>query len=1057
MRFNSVFAAFCFIVLTSALAMVLFVQTKSFGKFASKVITDVSERRAGVKIKVKDLKISLFPPGAELNRVTFEKKLEDGNVEAQLGKIGVYLNLFEIEERRLVFGEINISDSVIEVTKPESKEPLTEIDQKVINNAFDTFDHLPVRINTIILENTKISLNHDLLDIKRFKVFKQDNGLVARFHVANINPDPKLNFILDEIWGDLKINRHNINIQRLKIQHDVQSVVVKGKVENYRLLKNAKASISGESHLYLKNIKDLYTLSNGVVINDGVSELRFDIHYAKSKLSGEIFTITKDLDSSVLDAEKLEIGLAVQNDEILLSSFSYLKGNESAQLAAPTVVADFKRKNYLPESARITLSNVTFENALQYFGKSLESLKGNVSGTLDIFYRSGDLEIGLEDGFTAKGLGFATKSKLEIVTLKLAKFNKTKVSVVNKSIDINTEINLSHSKFQLSGSIHKGLINLNVDRGQIDLEDFGNIANLGVKGAGPLSIEIIGPGNDLDLNFQGQMSGFEVLGYKLGKADIDLGIGLGASTVTIKKFDSIYGATNLTGNGVVNYGNADIALGINTTATNFHDLSGILTPVLGKIKTLPADLDFAAGVDAYIFGKTRAGQIKIKSDVRFTDLVAYGEVLNEGHFTIGLAKDTFSLENFEASKSKGTIQGKFAMVLPTGAFDADFIWENLQPSNFNGPKKAGLNFDGRFSGRARGGGAAKNFLVSVDGRLFDTRAANYKLDDSLLNLKIKPEKISGTLDIFGDMVTSDFEFMLDQSRRSTLNVDLNLPDIKPFAVALFGQHVENETVTGRLFFNLNSSFDSKLEHLDLKATLRQLAFQHESFVVNYKADRPQFLIENSDIKKWDLKIDDGDLTVNTSGAGKFHKNAQLSHNLEFNAKILQIFLSPVLSADGFINANVKVSNKNDRYDFGLTSSAKDLGLSIEGAPFPLDKINYQLSFQDKRLIIKEMSAAFDAGNAALKGDVYFDNEEPDINIRFNLERAEVPIFTKSVLNMTGEGIIIGNNRPYNLGGEIFLNKVQIVNELSDFNKKTGFGQVRFLPRNPFSEKCLTSI
>src|SRR5690606_26585300 len=83
-----------------------------------------------------------------------------------------------------------------------------------------------------------------------------------------------------------------------------------------------------------------------------------------------------------------------------------------------------------------------------------------------------------------------------------------------------------------------------------------------------------------------------------------------------------------------------------------------------------------------------------------------------------------------------------------------------------------------------------------------------------------------------------------------------------------------------------------------------------------------------------------------------------------------------------------------------------------------------------------------------KGDIYFSGEYPDVNLKFDFDRAEIPILGKSLINLTGEGIILGNRLPYSVSGEILFNKGQILNELNDFSSKSSsFSQIRFLHKN----------
>ena len=120
MRFKSVLGAFIFILLASTIAFLVFIQTKSFGGLVTKIVTDVSQKKFQTQVKVKSFTLSVFPPGLELNKVSVKKKISDvEEFKAELGKIGFYISLIELEEKKLTFGEIRIADSHIHYTFPK--------------------------------------------------------------------------------------------------------------------------------------------------------------------------------------------------------------------------------------------------------------------------------------------------------------------------------------------------------------------------------------------------------------------------------------------------------------------------------------------------------------------------------------------------------------------------------------------------------------------------------------------------------------------------------------------------------------------------------------------------------------------------------------------------------------------------------------------------------------------------------------------------------------------------------------------------------------------------
>src|SRR5690606_13247072 len=127
-------------------------------------------------------------------------------------------------------------------------------------------------------------------------------------------------------------------------------------------------------------------------------------------------------------------------------------------------------------------------------------------------------------------------------------------------------------------------------------------------------------------------------------------------------------------------------------------------------------------------------------------------------------------------------------------------------------------------------------------------------------------------------------------------------------------------------------------------------------------------------------------------------------------------------ADGFIRNIVRVDGDGNDYEVNFTSKAENVNLSLEGVPFPINNLRYGIDYSERRLFIRELRTSLESGSVFLKGDIFFDDGEPDVNIKYQLDRAELPIMGKSVINVSGEGIVLGNNPPYTVGGELVINK-----------------------------------
>ena len=1051
MRFKSVLGAFIFILMASTIAFLVFIQTKSFGGLVTKIVSDVSQKKLQTKVKIKSFSLSVFPPGIEMNKVSVQKKFSDvEEFEAQLGKIGFYISLIEVEERKLTFGEIRIADSDIHYVFPKKDEEMKEIDKKIINQVFDLSEDAPIRIDTVLIENSRIFANHDLLEAKRLKIFKKEKDFVARFHLANLQPSAELDIKIDEIWGDAEIGRNDIEIYRLKIQHDVQALILKGKIREYHKLKGSEANINGEAQVHLESLKNDLPMPEMIDIKSGLAKAGFNINYKNETLSATTDLFMEDFKSNLFYADEFRAELAMDKNKLVLNKLSLNYKKEKVQLINPVEVFELNNKTYLTKPINASVENLSLTNALRIL-PSLKVLHGELNGQLAFQYKKGDLYFHPRDNFLVKNLALIVGEKKDpftILKVTRASLKNSQFAVINNEFQMSASVELPRSKLEVDGYVNKDKVQFTVPDAMVNLEDFGNISNLDVKGAGEISVNVNGPLDAVVINLKGKTKGFEILGYKLDETDKNISIELGDDNVVINKMESKVGKTNLSGTGSVNYGDADIALGISSNDANSTDLAQILHPIFKDLNFLPEDLDFKAKIDVDIFGKYRLDDLKIRSKVNFSDLTAYGETIDSGSFNISLLNRILSFKDLDADKGKGSINGDFIFGLRDKSMKLNYRWENLQLNSFNIHRKAGLNLNSSLTGSIAGSGTTENYSLKLETIAFDTKALNYNFDDSNISMNIMHDRISGKANVLGNIILSDFNMALKKGMASDLKVKVDAKDLKPFMVALFGSHIESEDFNGRLSFEGSTTFKDGFNHLDLTASLKEMVFSHPQFNVNYSSKRPDFVVRDSVIQSWNLNIKENDLFVATKGEGVFGKKVSLVHEVHLNSKILEILLAPVLSSEGSLKNIVKIEGRGTDFDFAVNSKTDDLDISLEQVPIPINDLKYDVAYASDRLTIANISTSLDSGSVALKGDVYFDNNQPDVNIKFVLDKAEVPILGKSSMNLSGEGIILGNNFPYNLSGEILINRAQIVNELNEFsNKSASFSNVRFLPRN----------
>ncbi len=1051
MRFKSVLGAFIFVLLASSIAFLVFIQTKSFGKLVTRVVSDVSQKRFNTSVRVKSFSLSFFPPGIELNRVQVRKKFSSvESFAGEFGKIGFYIGVIESEEKKLTLGEIRIVDSHIRYVSAETKDEIKEIDPLLINKIFDLPERSPITVDTLIVENAKVVLNYDLADIRRLKIFRERKSFITRFHLANLKPSASSDLVIDEIWGDGEISRTNITLYRLKVLHDVQTLLLKGTIKDYYKLLGSSASFNGETQLYLGPLGKEAFMPDIIRLLGGQARVNFALSYEERDLSATADVVASDLRSNFVHSSDLRASLELKGNKLFLDKLTLVHERQQAALLTRAVVYDLSKRSLLPATLSVSVKDFSLNNALRVLGPKLEPLKGELTGRLRFDYRNEDLYFKPEDGFVVRNLALVTGSEkpFTVLRIKRALLAGADLAVVGGEFRMAMGATLPNSKFSVQGFVNENRLNFEIKNGAVDLEDFGNIANLDVKGVGTLDVKVTGSLDRTLINLTGKTSGFEVLGYKLDQTNKSISVDLDEAEVQINRMESHYGSTNLSGNGTVNYRTGDIALGISSRDATATDLPQILSPVFKNLDFLPPDLNYKARVDVDIFGKYRLDDLRIRSRIGLTDLISYGESFSSAVFDITLANQLLEFRNIVAEKGRGLIAGNVGIGLQNKSLKLDVHWDNMQLSQFELSKRLGLNLNSGFAGKISGGGFLDDYTLNLESVAFDTRTPTYRFDDSRVALTIQPKRVAGKLMLLGGIATSQFSLALQKGIASDLRFRLRTEELKPLLVAFVGQHLEREPFTGRIDVEGETSFKDGFHNLDLTATLKTLVFSHPDFNVSYSSLTPEFVVRDSVVQRWALSITQPDLTLTTRGEGVFGRRMSLIQEGQFNAKILEILIAPLLSADGSIQALARVDGAGTDFSLSLASNSENLDLSVDNMPVQLNAISYDVRYANAHLAVQKLSAALDNGSINMRGDVFFENKDPDVNLKFNLDRAEVPILGKSAVNLSGEGIILGNSYPYTVGGEIVVNKALIVNELNEFSSRSaGFSQVRFLPKN----------
>jgi len=1044
MRFKGVLASFILVLSVIFLTMIFFIQTESFGNLVTKIINDLTRKNQNVFVSIKKIEFSIYPLGLEFKKVEVRRRTLDLDIVAELGAAGIYLNLLEIEDQRISFGELKLRDGYLKINFQKSDEPIKEVSEDIIEEVFKYPEALPLSIDTINLENVMLDLNDDSFEVKRLKVFKENNKIRTRIHLSNLYFNNLILMPLDEVISEIDISRKNINIHRMKFVSEINELTLSGKIENYRKLMDSTVEVTGTTNIYLKTIASKY-FQSFLKFKDGVLKSSFDLKIKSKEFSGKSNVSLIHVRSNILDAEKIELKLSLERDKIYLSEFNLSNKLDALKIKNSFQIYNIKTKKLFADAISFKFENYDIKNGLKFLGDSLNLIEGRISGNGNIEYRNHDFLLNLQNGFIVNNFRLSNSNgDFEILKIKNAVLNQARF-VFKDELEIHANIKLPQSDFIVSGTLNKKKSNLKVEKGFLDFSDLGNLAQLGLAGHGYFNFQVTSAVSSPTLSIQGDFDEFELLKYQLGKSKIDVDINLADSKVKINDVDSRFGLTPISGSGIVNYKTKDIYIGLNSKNSKSNDLRKILSPIFNKIKFFPNDFSYDADLDVYIFGKYTLEDLRIKADANFKNVLFLGEKLDKGSFSFEMKEKQLSFSNLSFSKGVAAIDGFFKYNLQNDIIDLRIVWDNFWLSKFNFIKEYGLNIDGLSVGKIIGKGQVKDYLITIDGILTSAKSSSFFLKDSNFSIRMTPKKMQGHLDLFGGQADINFNHPLNKSDRSRVDLKVNIPNLAPVFSILSPKVLSEENPSGRLKFDSFLEKGGKFSEFSFLLNINELMLDAEKFKFNFISDKPVVRITNGHVDFWRFNFQNDDISISSIATGFLGNNFKTINHVNFNAKILDLFSSRVLSGEGKINNKIIVESNVDNFDFYASSSSDGLNLSLDKSPLPFNDVKYFIEFINNKLLIKKLIAKLDSGNFQVLGDILFNKNHPDINLKYVLDKAEIPLLDKSSVIVSGEGIVLGTEPPYVVSGDLDISKFNIMNELVDFQKKS-VTQIKYLPR-----------
>lgn len=1046
---NTILKFFGMMVIVLIGASWAFLHSRSFGRLLSKAITEVSSKQFNAKVRFNSVSVRFFPPGVALEGVRFHYTKDGTTIESQAGELGVAFNYNVLRGKKTRIHEIFLREGWAKIVIPKSEKSGEHPWDQIQNE----LEKLPVVIDAVVIEDSRIEGMGVEVDISNLEVIVGTKEIKINGEIKDLTGDgiPQR---LDLASMEAVLKRDVLELEKLTILQKRSRIMGTANLAQWHDVDKMALSANVKSEIYIADIKELIDLDpvefyNGFLFADGEASW--------SKAKGPQATMNlklKDFESNVLHAKQIVGKVRTQGDTLIAEKFVMTNNEEYAEILQSAAIWDQSKKQLFPEGLKLRMRKLDLQNVLSFLRDSLEPLQGLMTGDMN-FSMNGlrKLHFVPHNGAKMENFGISTikddGSIFHVVRAPIIWLHNTDLRVDNGVVSLKGHLKAPHTEVDVAGKVGNGQVHFDVGPGPINLTDFGNLAELDLKGSGVNTIKVRGPLDHVTMQVDGDFKSFELLEYRLGDTKHQFIIDLGEKAVEIPIFNAKKSRYNYGGTGVVQWGKFLMDLSIQLPQISFTEFKDAIHPLRDGLSFLPADFEGLLQGNVELLAKDNIKSLVVAADVYAQKIVAYGEAFRDAKFAFLFKNQVIRLDGFSMTKESGKASGSISYSLPLSRVDYNLSLRNLSSGEISYYKRMPFAMDFRAAGEFQGWRTAREWRHRGYLGLSGTHVVDKDLPDSHFEWDWRHNSLQFDGKFAQDWIVLNAQ-SLPQSKggRVDAKLEVDIPDLPLVLMATLGENPQLVNAEGTLKLESTVSVANWEWHkADIKTWIKEVNLRTPEINLSSKFTAPQVAIERGQVNRWDWRIDSPDLKLSSKAQGDLRHKLVLSNFFDLDAKYLEVFSSHIQRAEGRVSAEVKATLSQNDLDLQVKSSASNISVSTDLLPFTLSQLQYDVSYANNELEVNNLSFRPDSGIIRANGSAFFKGVDPEVNLRWFMEGATIPIKSRSHVTLTGNGMVFGNKRPYILSGDVIINKGSILNEINEFTSEADSTvDTKYLPK-----------
>ena len=1042
-QINKILVVFFIVTSLTVFGAWRFIHSHKFSEQASKKVSEILTKKFGAKLSFVAIDFSIFPPATIFKQVHIEKRdplLADLDILVdELAVSFTYTSFFssnlEIDDVTLKNGSISIvqnkhDDSNIEWKKIDLK--------KIYENYLEIYQQSPVHLNIGRLEKIKLKIDQNTVSVDNFSLapHKKDIRLKLLAREIHVEDDqiklPKLD--LNAVEANITFNKEQWKIEKLRIEQGLNFVDLKSAIFNkfskVDLDANVNFNVNIEHVLsFIPKLPKEFSLVKGNA--EGVIKFRNEIFDPDFDLEISL----KNFKSDWINVDYVSGAAKKRKNLLIVEKMKASNGTvEKYELEKPITMFDFKKMDLVRTNISISMENAFTNTFLYSLKDSLGLLKGYLTGRIDFVWNKDRVLFNVKDRAYFKNFKLkSNSSKTPILQNAGFTLESTSISVDEKNrVGINAKLQLPNSTINVNGEITNKDINISLLNSKIDLHSFGPISGLAINGSGPASVEIHGPVDDVQFEFDVDWSNFKVADLNLGKVKSQFSLGLKTLILKIDKLEGLFNQSVFKANGDLNFdNNSGMDLNIDFKKTNFTDAQKMFGLIFNNVK-LPVVPEFNFSANYKIKGGFDLESLKVDGSIKGTDLKIFGEEAERININFNLQNSMLAFKEVKINKSRGEINASANINLSNNYSELDGSVQNLRLRDFNFYKKLDTDYDGEFSADFYGNGTADNFSSRFKTKLSNTFIENIPASPSSAVIYLNPNDLVVNASLLAGKIKLDSS-MNFKTRLFSVKSTIETNDIRELLGIVAAHNMSEKNITGKIKAQVNSVFNADTLAVR-KFALDINQFNLKKGDVNLLVDQHHnsVSVDEGIVKNWDLRFNDGNDFFTSKGHNSLNNVVVYDQSFSIKTSLLEFVTNTVDKAVGVMKGSFQLVA-----DKSVSISKLDLhgdknSIKLKNLPGSITELEYGVFKNGKNFVIQNLKGKYGEGDFKIGGTISPREGYPELNLDYKIEKSSISLFKRSNILLSSAGTISGTNLPYRLNGKVSLLHGELLDDPADF-------------------------